>query len=342
MNELRLSLERVKEIAKLIKNVNICVIGDVCLDIYWRADMKKSKLSRETPHYPLPVVSEVYSPGGCGNVINNVNALKPNKLSSISVIADDWRGFLLTKYFIDNKIDTNNLIKRKNGVTPCYCKPLRMGISDVVYEDPRLDFENFEPIDEKTENELLSIIEREAEKCDVIAVSDQFKCGIITPKIRALLSKISKKVPVIVDSRERANEYSGVIVKPNEIEAAFALGEDIIEKTLNLDDFVDLAERLYKKNQSPAAVTLGDKGALWCDENGIIYAPTKKAIGEIDIVGAGDTFLSAFSCAFAATKNGAEALAFANLASGVTVKKIGTTGTATEEEITKKWEEYYK
>ena len=67
-----------------------------------------------------------------------------------------------------------------------------------------------------------------------------------------------------------------------------------------------------------------------------------KATGETDIVGAGDTFLSAFSLAYSIVENKAEALAFANLASAVTVKKIGTTGTATANEIIKKWEEYYK
>jgi len=56
-------------------------------------------------------------------------------------------------------------------------------------------------------------------------------------------------------------------------------------------------------------------------------------------VGAGDTFLSAF-CAAAATGCGiGQAAAFANLASGVTVKKIHQTGTATPEEIRAKRQE---
>lgn len=34
------------------KNARIGIIGDFCVDIYWHADMRKSELSRETPHYP--------------------------------------------------------------------------------------------------------------------------------------------------------------------------------------------------------------------------------------------------------------------------------------------------
>ena len=40
------------------------LIGDLCLDMYWIADMKRSQLSRETPHYPLPIVQERRSAGG--------------------------------------------------------------------------------------------------------------------------------------------------------------------------------------------------------------------------------------------------------------------------------------
>ena len=53
----------------------IAVIGDFCLDVYWHADMTKSELSRETPHFPLPIVQERLSPGGAGNVVMNLLAL---------------------------------------------------------------------------------------------------------------------------------------------------------------------------------------------------------------------------------------------------------------------------
>ena len=43
------------DLNKLAKG-RIGVIGDSCLDVYWHADMTKSELSRETPHFPLPIV----------------------------------------------------------------------------------------------------------------------------------------------------------------------------------------------------------------------------------------------------------------------------------------------
>lgn len=341
LQQVLLTENRVQEIAQAIKKVKICVIGDVCLDLYWYADMKRSRLSRETPHFPLPVVRESYTPGGCGNVINNVHALGVAELLPVSVIGEDWRGFLLDRWFEDHGIDTARILKSARGLTPCYCKPVRMGISDVTYEDPRLDFENFEPIGPEEEARVLAVLDGAAARADVIAVSDQYRCGVITPAVRARLSALAQKMPVIVDSREKATEYTGVIVKPNEVEAALAIGRDITGLTLTDEEYAQIGCALQKKNGRPVVVTLGGRGALWCGEAGAVLAPTVPAEPPVDIVGAGDTFLSAFACAFAAGAPGAEALAFANLASGVTVKKIGTTGTATGEEILKKYRENY-
>lgn len=340
MDAVTLTRNEVTSILEKIKDVKICIIGDVCLDLYWRADMKKSRLSRETPHYPLPIVNEAYTPGAGGNVLNNIRALGAGKLMGISLISSDWRGILLTSWLEEHGIDTAYLLRRKNGVTPCYCKPLRMGISNVVYEDPRLDFENYTPISKEDENHLLNALEDAAKQADIIAVSDQFSCGVITPRIRKRLSELAQTIPVVVDSRENATEFTNVILKPNEIEAAIAVGKNIANLDLNTAQYAQIGIELQKKSNRPVVVTLGSVGALWCEEGDCVLAPATPAKEPLDIVGAGDTFLSAFCCAYAACRDGAKAVAFANLASAVTVKKIGITGTATPEEILKKWEEH--
>lgn len=338
MEKVTLTRDEVIFILEGIKTVKIGFIGDICLDLYWRADMKKSRLSRETPHYPLPVVDETYTPGAGGNVLNNIHALGVDKLMGISVISSDWRGGLLTSWLKDHGIDTSYLLKRQNGVTPCYCKPIRMGISDVVYEDPRLDFENYTTISKEDEDHLLETLDSVAKQTDIIAVSDQFSCGVITPRIRKRLSELAQTLPIVVDSRENATAFTDVILKPNEVEAALAVGKNIANLNLTTEDYAKIGIELQHKTNRPVVITLGSIGALWCDEGNCVLAPAVPAKDPIDIVGAGDTFLSAFCCAYAACKDGAKAIAFANLASAVTVNKIGITGTATPEEILKKWE----
>ncbi|MEM2050848.1 MAG: sugar kinase, partial [Thermoproteota archaeon] len=70
-----LKLSRLVEILDSFKGLRSMVIGDFALDVYWYADMTRSELSRETPHYTRPIVRETYSPGASGNICCNVKAL---------------------------------------------------------------------------------------------------------------------------------------------------------------------------------------------------------------------------------------------------------------------------
>lgn len=331
----RLTKDELINIISGLKQIKVCFVGDVALDAYWRADMKKSTLSRETPHYNVPVISEIYSPGGGGNVVSNIAALGVGRITTVTAIANDWRGAILKEKFKEQGVDVSAMVARKNGVTTCYVKPVKFGISDQLQEDPRLDFENYEDIDPEDEEKLLSALENAVKYADVIAVSDYCTYGVVTDRVRERLCELAKTVPVIVDSRDRIGLFKNVIIKPNEVEAVRAVGSE----ASTLDEYKEIGKRLQKETEAPVVVTLGGLGGLWCENGECEYVETAPANGEIDIVGAGDTFLSAFSCAYAVCKDGIKAMAFANLASGVTVKKIGTTGTASRDEIISKWEE---
>lgn len=336
MKEIWLDQNTVKETLERIRDVKVCVVGDVCLDVYWLADMKRSRLSRETPHFPLPVIQETYGLGGAGNVADNIAAIGAAVIP-VSAAGDDWRYGLLKDCFARKGIPTEFVFQLPSRVTPAYCKPIRAGISDVRYEDPRIDFENFTPLKGSEEKQLLDALRSVAEDCDVIAVCDQHLHGVVTPALRELLIELGRcGKKVIVDSRDRVAMYKHVIVKPNEVEAVNAVGLDAPGGSGDVASYAPVARTLNEQTGSPVIVTLGDRGALWCECDQIFLAPAKKAEPPIDIVGAGDTFLAAFACAYAAGLPGGEALAFANLASGVTVKKIGETGTATPKEIIQK------
>ena len=317
-----------EEILKRIERVRVCVIGDVCLDIYWHADMRRSRLSRETPHFPLPVVKERFSLGGGGNVMANVSALGVREMIPISVLGRDWRAVPVKDCFQKLRCPQDWLIEDRARVTPCYAKPLRQGISDVVYEDPRLDFENLFPLSAETEQKVIDALRAAAEEADVIAVSDQLENGVITPAVREVLCELGDTLPVIADSRDRIAYYHHVIAKPNEVEA-FASCTSAGKAASP----ADAAKALERHTLAPVVVTLGEEGSLWCDHGHITKVPAVPVSGPVDTVGAGDTFLAAFAAAFAARIPGPDALRFASLASAVTVQKLGTTGTASPDEI---------
>ena len=339
-NEKILSREELQSLLQNIDHARIGLIGDLCLDMYWLADMKLSELSRETPHYPLPVVEERFSPGGAGNAANNIAALKPKKLLVAGLVGNDWRGDLLIRALTEAGIDCGCVIRDGSRVTNTYIKPLRRGISDVIYEDPRLDFESRFPISMETETKILSALDIMAAQTDVICVSDQMKFGCITPAVRKKLSFLgSMGKIVIVDSRDHANAYENVIVKPNEIEASRAFGDG---SSMCLDSLSVLASDISLKNGKTALITLGEKGCFVATGKNVVRCPACSVEPPIDFCGAGDTFLAGYGTLLAGGATPLQAAQIACLCSAVTIKKIGETGTATREEILLAWDVYFK
>lgn len=330
-NEKTLTSEELQSLLQNIDHARIGLIGDLCLDMYWLADMKLSELSRETPHHPLPVVEERMSPGGAGNVANNIAALNPEKLLVVGLVGNDWRGDLLLRTMKEAGIDCSHVIRDDSRVTNTYIKPLRSGISDVIYEDPRLDFESRFPISAETEAKILSALDAMAKQTDVICVSDQMKYGCITPAVRKKLSELGKSgKTVIVDSRDHADAYEGVTVKPNEIEASRAFGDGFV---MDIEALSVLAAEISERNGKTTLITLGEKGCFVAEGEQVVRCPACPVKPPIDFCGAGDTFLAGYGTLLASGATPMQAAQIACLCSSVTIRKIGITGTATREEV---------
>ncbi len=340
MNEDTLTREGLEKLLKQIDDVRIALIGDLCLDMYWIADMKRSELSRETPHYPLPIVDERYAPGGAGNVANNIAALNPKSLSVIGLVGTDWRGRLLLDSLMEQGIDCSHVVQDDTVMTNTYIKPLRSGISDVVYEDPRLDFENYRRISKECEQKIVEALNAVAAKVDVLCVSDQMKYGCITPLIRKRLCELGQAgKTIIVDSRDHAADYRYVTVKPNEVEASCAFAESEVQ---DIEALSVLAEKIFAKNERTTLMTLGENGCFVVNDGTVVRCPACRVEGPIDFCGAGDTFLAGYGTLLAANATPIQAAQIASICSAVTIKKIGTTGTATREEVLNAWDYYMK
>ena len=331
---------RLQEILESLRRLNILIVGDACLDGYWHADMKLSVLSRETPHFPLPVVEERFSPGACSNVAACLSALEVNSVKLLTVIGQDWRGRELVEQCKNHGIDTSLVISSSARVTPAYCKPLRKGISDVIYEDPRIDFENRSALPEELEAELASHLREAAAEADAIAVSDQLEFGVVTSAVREVLSSLSRDGKLVVaDSRTRIALFKNIITKPNEYECLAAIALDprthlgSSGPDRGLAHARSAARTLSRQTGAPVCMTLGAGGSIWADASDSTWVAGVPVTPPVDTVGAGDCFLSALTAGLAARCSSVEAMRLANLASAVVVKKLGTTGTATPKEI---------
>lgn len=110
-------------------------------------------------------------------------------------------------------------------------------------------------------------------------------------------------------------------ITPNEHEYQIVFGEEA-----SMDHYL-------KKYPNKLVVTCGVNGVNFYDGNAVVNVPAVK-VEAVDTTGAGDTFSGAFAVAIAEGKALKEAIAFANIAAGLSVRKKGAqTGMPTREEI---------
>lgn len=320
-----------------ISRARIGLIGDLCLDMYMDVDMRLSELSREVPNYTLPVVGERVSPGGAGNVAANLAALKPKALRVLGVLGRDWRGGLLKEALRARGVPTDGLIVSPKATTNAYIKPVRRGYSDLLYESPRLDYENREALSAGDEAALMEALEWAAQEVDVLCVCDQLKNGCVTGRIRRRVCELARDgLRVIVDSRDRIGEYRDVIVKPNEMEAMRALN---LNGAVTLERMAQAALALSERSGRPALITLGENGCLAAEDGRVAHIPARRVSGPTDICGAGDSFLAALACALGGGADIRAAVALGNLGASVTIAKLGETGTASRAELMRAFED---
>jgi len=96
------------------------------------------------------------------------------------------------------------------------------------------------------------------------------------------------------------------------------------------------------RTQRPVFCTRGEAGILVgvpAPTFRTISVPAYPVTGPIDIVGAGDSTSAGIVCALATGAGLEEAAAFGNLVASITIQQIGTTGTASPEQVRQRWRE---
>ncbi|MHB1628597.1 MAG: bifunctional heptose 7-phosphate kinase/heptose 1-phosphate adenyltransferase [Bacilli bacterium] len=325
---------RLEDLLQRMAAVRAAVIGDGCLDIYWLSDMRLSELSLETPHFPLPVVEERISPGAGSNVAMNLSQMGCAAVAMTTVIGDDWRSGVWRAALRGANISDEFVIADAGRVTPAYCKPIRRGVSDVQYEDPRIDFANRTVLPERLAKQMSEHIRTLANQVDVLVVSDQFLYGVMTPQVIETVNQLaSEGRRCFIDSRHRLGLFQGGVLKPNRLELMRTVHPERDVYAAGREELAAAGKRLQRHTQSAVCATLGEEGVLWVEEETVRCYPAVPVPPPIDIVGAGDAFLAGLAVAFAAGADRDEAVYLATLAASVVLKKVAVTGSATPKEI---------
>lgn len=335
-----LSRERLEEALAAFGRVRVAVVGDFYLDRYVVGTAQE--ISREAPIPVVRVEQDVHSPGAAGNTALNVRALGA-RTYVVGVIGRDPAGETMRAELARLGVDASGLIGAADRHTPTYTKVYASSFHGQVQQVARFDRENTTGLSEETEAELVQRVARALKEMDAVVLQDQTEVagtGVITQRVVQAAAARADRLSV-GDSRNRLGGMVGVgVVVPNEYEATVAAGvhggpgEPITDDRVNQAGQI-LLERLGSEH---VIVTRGGRGAtLFSRGRTPVAVPTVPAEGPLDVTGAGDTMTAAVAVGMAAGLDAEEAAALGNLGAGVTVRKLGTTGTATPDELRAAW-----
>jgi sugar/nucleoside kinase (ribokinase family) len=169
-------------------------------------------------------------------------------------------------------------------------------------------------------------------------------CGVVTGRVRRRLAELGSARPdkfILADSRERIGLFRGACLKPNRQECLGAVrGTGGAEGTVRLREAV---QRLAGEAGRPVYCTCGEQGILLADPGAagtpVREVPAYPVTGPIDPVGAGDSTSAGIIGALAAGARFGQAAAFGNLVASITVRQLGTTGTASPDQLRQRWRE---
>lgn len=329
---------RLDEVMAEFSRLRIAVLGDYFLDRYLITDPALSEVSLETGLEARQVVAVRSSPGAAGTVTNNLAALGVGHITAIGVVGADGEGYELLSGLSATGVDTSCLVKRSDLFTPTYIKPM-VRDANGERELERLDIQNRAPMPADVESTVLARLERLLcqGSVDAVIVADQVverNHGVVTDRVRwslAGLAEAHRRVCFFADSRSRIGEYRAVCLKPNAHEAARAVGR-FAGKVVDRAQAAEWGRELRARTGRPVFVTLGEQGMLACDDD-VAFIPSVHVAPPVDIVGAGDSASAGIVTALASGASISEAGLMGNLCASVTVRKLGTTGTASPDEL---------
>jgi bifunctional ADP-heptose synthase (sugar kinase/adenylyltransferase) len=279
------------------------------------------------------VVNVRPSPGAAGTVINNLVALGVGRVVPVSVIGHDGEGReLLQALEAMERVDLSGVIERRDRRTPTYTKPMLMVPGEPARELNRLDVHNRTPTPAEVEDRIVELLSQVCQTVEALVILDQVSlpdCGVVTAKVRERLAAMqNSRAAMLADSRERIGLFRNVNLKPNVRECRRATG---------IEDERGAVQELARRAGATVFCTRGEAGILVQAAHSAEEAPGYPVSGPVDPVGAGDSTSAGIACALAAGMNPLKAAAFGCLVASVTVAKLGTTGTATPDELRARW-----
>ncbi len=330
--------DRIIELFEKFKELKIAVVGDFVLDKYLKIDTRLNEPSLETPLDAFQVVSTRQYPGASGTIANNLADLGVGEVYAVTFIGDDGNGYELKREMSNRNMKFDYVIETDEMITPSYIKPMMWAGFGEEVESNRLDIKNFKNTPVNLENAVLDMLEDVFEHMDAVIILDQMvesNCGVITDRVRKRLIELGSRYDdkiIYADSRSKIQMFKNMSIKCNNYEACKAFYPEL-EGEPDEEMVLECGFKLFSQNGRPAFVTMGKNGIMTFGDKGSVVVPTEDVPRPYDICGAGDSVSASVVSSLAAGADEVEAAFMGNMVAGVTIRKIGVTGTATLAEV---------
>jgi D-glycero-beta-D-manno-heptose-7-phosphate kinase len=317
-------LAALAEIVERFAGKRIVLFGDFVADEFQFGDI--SRVSREAPVLILRHRETRVVPGGGANAANNLVALGA-KVSPVTVVGDDAIGDSLATQFRENGVDTSGILQVKNWHTPTKTRFLAGWTHTVSQQVLRVDREPGCAPPDSALAKAAAKLGGKLRTADALAVSD-YGFGIASPaSVGKAVRAIKRKIPVTLDARYALQAYAGSEVSaatPNEAEL------EALHHTTIGQDVSELEKRglatLKKMALQSLLVTRGKDGMALFEHGrkSVTHIPVHGSDQAVDVTGAGDTVLAAYTLALTCGAKPFDAAHIANIAGGLVVMKRGT------------------
>ena len=340
-----MTLTKIRQHLRAFRELSVAVVGDFFLDAYFDCDREIEETSLETGKRCYQVVNTRRQAGAAGTVAANLVSLGVGTVEAVGYCGDDGEGYELRRAMTKLGLQMNGFFTEEKRFTPTYGKPCYIQSGRVVEELERIDIKNRRPTPKTLQERIIRYIGSHCQRWDGVIIVDQANeqnCGVITTRVRRYLLGLAqerKKTVFMADSRERIGLYKNVIIKPNQAEAAIALGSAQPRSRRGLATSKNQACQLVENTQCPVFLTLSERGMLLATKEGVEHVQGFPVSGLIDPVGAGDSTSAAIVATLSAGAGHLEAATIANLVGSITVQQIGTTGTASPAQIIRRYRE---
>jgi rfaE bifunctional protein kinase chain/domain len=320
---------RLLEILNSFPGLPVAVWGDLILDEYLYGTTRR--VSREAPVLILRYAGSEFTLGGAGNALLNLKALGADTRPAAAVGRDE-AGRTILDILRKERIPVSGVQVRAELKTPVKTRIMAGEENTRKQQILRIDRESRVRETAEIRAAMARELGRSARRCRALLISDYDYLTVQEDVFRRVLPLYVKAgLPVTLDSRFRLLRFPGVTAAtPNEPEASAAANTEIGDDSSRLER---AGRVLLGRLGSPALlITRGSRGmALFEKTRKPVLMPVHGTTHIVDVTGAGDTVISAFTLCLAAGASFREAAALANIAGGLAVMKKGTVPVGLEE-----------